>query len=88
MTFSCSLYVISLQVILIAYFKSEIRDLVLELKTENSNYFQFLSYFYFLFLLFLFWDLGLGNSVMSHVTVTESHDMMKNKEGLRTNNII
>ena len=88
MTFSFSLYVISLQVILIAYFKSEIKDLVLELKTEDSNYFQFLSYFYFLFLLFLFWDLGLEDSVMSHVTVTESHDMMKNKERLRTNDII
>jgi len=88
MTFDFSFYVISLQVILIAYFKSEIKDLVLELKTEDSNYFQFLSYFYFLFLLFLFWNLGLGDSVMSHVTVTGSHDMMKKKEGLRTNNII
>jgi len=43
---------------------------------------------YFLFLLFLFWDLGLGDSVTLHVTVTGSHDMMKDKEKLRTNDII
>ena len=45
---------------------------------------------YFLFLLFLFWDLGLGDSVTLHVTVTVtgSHDMMKDKEELRTNDII
>ena len=43
-------------------------QLLLELKMENSNYSQFFSYFYFLFLLFLFWDLGLENSMTSHVT--------------------
>ena len=40
---------------------------ILELKTVDSIYFQFI----FFFPLFLFWKLGLEFSMISHVTVTQ-----------------
>ena len=52
------------------FFKADIDiEQVSELKMVNFNYFQFLSHFY--------WDLGLGFSVTSHVTITQPHIMME-----------
>ena len=61
---------------------------MLELKTVDFNYFQFLSYFYFLFLLFLFWNLELGISVILQVTVMVIDLCNLKTERPRTNDII
>ena len=55
-------------------FKNYIQFLMSELKTLDSIYFILFSYFYFLVhFIFLFLNLGLGVSIMSYVTVTQSH---------------